>query len=150
MSLNREFWLFIHVLGVVIWVGGMFFAHVVLRPSVQDLTPAERLLLMREVVGRFVHWVLVAIALIVASGVFLWGSTPMARAPMGWHVMLGGFGVMLAVYLFLRFVPYNRLEAALEAGDLPGAGTQMAMIRLLMGVNLLLGIGVIAAVFLLG
>jgi uncharacterized membrane protein len=148
--MNREFWLFIHLLGVVIWVGGMFFAHMVLRPSVQDLTPAERLPLMREVIGRFLHWALIAIALIVASGVFLWGSTPMARAPVGWHVMLGTFGVMLAVYLFLRFVPFNRLELALEAGDLPGAGTQLAMIRLLMGMNLLLGIAVIAAVFLLG
>ncbi len=147
--MNREFWLFVHLLGVVIWVGGMFFAHMVLRPSVRDLTPAERLPLMREVIGRFLHWALMAMALIVASGVFLWGSTPMARAPAGWHLMLGGFGLMLAVYLYLRFVPYSRLEAALDSGDLPGAGAHLAMIRLLMGMNLVFGLGVMGAALLL-
>ncbi|HET7773980.1 MAG TPA: CopD family protein [Burkholderiaceae bacterium] len=148
--MNREFWLLIHLLGVVIWVGGIFFAHMVLRPSVQELTPAERLPLMRAVIGRFLHWALIAIALILASGVFLWGSTPMARAPVGWHLMLGGFGLMLAVYLYLRFVPFGRLETALDQGDLGAAGTQLAMIRLLMGINLLFGLGVMAAALLLG
>ena len=38
----------LHLLGVVVWVGGMFFAHMALRPSVLALNPPERLPLLSQ------------------------------------------------------------------------------------------------------
>ena len=43
----------IHVLSAVVWVGGMFFALLVLRPAVGPLEPAVRLALWRRVFARF-------------------------------------------------------------------------------------------------
>ena len=42
------FALVLHILGAVIWVGGMFFAHFVLRLAAMPLEPAIRLPLMRR------------------------------------------------------------------------------------------------------
>ena len=48
----------LHVLAAVVWVGGMFFAYVVLRPAVGDIEPAsERLKLWARVFPRFFAWV---------------------------------------------------------------------------------------------
>ncbi|WP_343074980.1 hypothetical protein [sulfur-oxidizing endosymbiont of Gigantopelta aegis] len=44
----------LHLLSAVIWVGGMFFAHMILRPSaVEQLEPPQRLPLWVAVFGRF-------------------------------------------------------------------------------------------------
>ena len=58
---------FIHILAVLVWVGGMFFAYVILRPSaVITLQPPERLCLWDAVFKRFFGWVWVAICLFEA------------------------------------------------------------------------------------
>ena len=67
----------LHALAAVIWVGGMFFAYVVLRPSVAELAAPERLLLWRRVLGRFFTWVLGCIAVLLLSG---------------YHMVFAGFG----------------------------------------------------------
>ena len=58
-----------HLLAVVVWVGGMFFAYMILRPSAAEvLQPPERLQLWNKVFSVFFKWVWVAILLILASG----------------------------------------------------------------------------------
>ena len=49
--------LFLHLLGVAVWVGGMIFAHFCLRPALEDLSPQLRLPLIESVFGRFFNWV---------------------------------------------------------------------------------------------
>ena len=62
--------LFFHLIGVVLWVGGMFFAHMTLRPSAAELLqPPLRLPLLAATLGRFFTWVSVSIVLILVSGV---------------------------------------------------------------------------------
>ena len=58
----------LHLLGVVIWVGGMFFAHFFLRPAVQALQPPDRLRLMRDVLSRFFSVVLAVVVVMLVSG----------------------------------------------------------------------------------
>ena len=63
------FWglvLAIHILCIVIWVGGMFFALIVLRPSLSSLDPAPRVAVHNQVFRRFflVIWHVMPIALI--------------------------------------------------------------------------------------
>ncbi len=57
-----------HIVAAVIWVGGMFFAYVVLRPGMSPLEPAIRLPLWHRVFSRFFLWVWLSIAVLLASG----------------------------------------------------------------------------------
>jgi len=58
----------LHLLGVVIWVGGMFFAYMTLRPAAAALLePAQRLPLWQATLSRFFTWVWIAVALIIVS-----------------------------------------------------------------------------------
>ena len=63
----------LHVLSIVVWIGGMGFAHFFLRPAVAQLEPAVRVRLMHDVLGRFFKAVLVASLLTLASGVWMLG-----------------------------------------------------------------------------
>jgi len=58
----------IHTLGAIVWVGGMFFAYVILRPSAGALEPAVRLSLWCRVFSRFFGWVWLSVAALLASG----------------------------------------------------------------------------------
>src|SRR5690242_8595479 len=58
----------LHVLSAVAWVGGMFFAYLVLRPAAGPLEPPLRLALWRRVFDRFFPWVWAAVALLLLSG----------------------------------------------------------------------------------
>ena len=52
------FALIIHIFAAVVWVGGMFFAHQVLRSAAAALEPPSRLVLWSRVFGRFFAWVI--------------------------------------------------------------------------------------------
>ena len=60
--------LVLHALSAVVWVGGMFFAHQVLRPAAASLEPGPRLTLWSHVLGRFFAWVFAAIILLLLTG----------------------------------------------------------------------------------
>src|SRR4029077_9808558 len=58
----------VHVLCAVIWVGGMFFAYVVLRPSLSVLEPIQRIALHTQIFRRFFLIVWHVMPLILLSG----------------------------------------------------------------------------------
>ena len=55
----------LHVLAAIVWIGGMFFALLVLRPSAGPLEPPDRLALWRRVFARFFAWVWISLALLI-------------------------------------------------------------------------------------
>jgi uncharacterized membrane protein len=134
--------LFFHILAAVIWVGGMFFAHQMLRPAAGPLEPAVRLPLWRRVFERFFPVVWLAVAALLASGfgMILWGFGGFAEVGLHVHVMLALGIIMMMIFAHLYFAPWKRFRRALDAGDLPGAQKQLDQIRTLVGVNLLLGL----------
>jgi uncharacterized membrane protein len=138
MSIAR--WM--HLIGVTIWVGGMFFAHMALRPAVATLAPPTRLPLLTAILGRFFAWVNVAIAAILGSGTYLMLAAGTKAAPFV-HVMTAIGVVMMMIYLYIRFAPMRRLGAAVASADWPGAGAAMTTIRALVATNLVLGFIVI-------
>src|ERR687892_2777276 len=111
----------LHILGAVVWVGGMFLAYVVLRPAAGMLEPPARLALWRGVFERFFPWVWASIVALLLSGygmLFL-ALGGFAGAGMHVHIMnLTGL-VMMALFLHLYFAPWQRLRRALGAGDHP-------------------------------
>ena len=65
----------LHLLAALVWVGGMFFAWMVLRPAaVAALEAPPRLKLWLEVFPRFFYWVWAAVILVRITGV-LTGSS---------------------------------------------------------------------------
>jgi uncharacterized membrane protein len=140
----------LHVLSVVIWVGGMFFAYMALRPVAASLlAPPERLTLWAGVFGRFFPWVWAAVGVILVTGLWLivgvFGG--MASASLYVHLMFGLGVVMMALFLFVFFAPYQGLKSAVAAGDWPRGARHLAMIRRIVGINTLLGVIVVGVAY---
>ncbi len=136
----------LHVLSVVVWVGGMFFAHQALRPAaVEVLEPPLRLPLWVATFKRFFPWVWLAISLILISGywmIFKFGG--FGNLPLYIHIMNGLGLLMMAIYLHVFFAPYKRLKKAVSAENWPEGGKQLAKIRMMVGINTILGLLTIA------
>lgn len=132
----------LHILAAVIWVGGMFFAVFVLRPSTGALEPETRLALWGRTFERFFPWVWASIGLLLASGywIIFAGKGGFQDMPMYLHLMQGIGWVMILIYLHLWFGPYGRFRKAVADGDVPTAGKNLNTIRILVTVNLWLGL----------
>ena len=132
---------FLHVAAMLTWVGGMFFAYMVLRPVAAELLQApDRLQLWRGVFGRFFPWVWGAVALILASGFgMIFDAGDMSTAPLYVHAMLGLGLVMMLIFAHVFFAPYRRLKHQVDAQNWADAGKALAQIRMLVGINTLLG-----------
>lgn len=141
-----KFMIMLHVLGIVIWVGGMFFAHQLLRPVAADLLePPLRLQLWVGVFRRFFPWVWACVATILASGLYmikLMGG--MAIVPLYVHAMYGIGLAMMAIFAYVYFAPYGRLRKSVANQDWKNGGAALASIRQLVGINLSLGLVTIA------
>ena len=149
--MSYSVWLLVHLLGVIVWVGGMFFAHMALRPAAAELLePPQRLPLLAAVLGRFFRWVALSILAILASGVAILILFAGSGARLGWHIhAMSGIGLaMMAIFAHIRLAPFVRMKRAVAARDWPAAGTAMARIRALVLVNLVLGLVTTVLVFL--
>lgn len=131
-----------HLLGVVVWVGGMFFAYVALRPAaVKTLQPPERLSLWRATFQIFFAWVWLAIALILTSGFYMiWRIGGFDAVPLNvWLMMIAGLA-MTGIFTYVYFALYVRLSEAVAAQNWPAGAQALAKIRILVGINLMLGL----------
>lgn len=128
----------LHTISAVVWVGGMFFAYVVLRPATGPLDPAVRLALWRRVFNEFFAWVFAAVILLLVTGfaLFLGGYAAGPHV----HVMMAIGIIMVLIFLHLYFAPWKRFRAALDIGDNAVAAAQLNQIRFLVLVNLILGL----------
>ena len=135
-----------HILAAVVWVGGMFFAHQVLRPAAAALEPAPRLILWSRVLGRFFAWVIAAVVLLLASGYALVFGVYGGFRALGLYIQLmQGLGiVMMLLFLHLYFAPWRRFKAAVARQDWAEGGRQLGQIRTIVTINLVLGLLVIA------
>ncbi len=135
-----------HILAAVVWVGGMFFAHQVLRPAVGGLEPGPRLMLWARVLSRFFGWVFAAIVLLLASGFGMVLGPYGGFAGIGLYIQLMmGLGIlMMLLFLHLYFAPWRRFRAAVARQNWAEGGRQLTQIRILVTVNLVLGLVVVA------
>lgn len=133
----------IHTLAAVIWVGGMFFAHVILRPAALDLAPPERLGLWRRVLPRFFAWVWASIAALLATGygVLLLGYRGGITGG-GLHIdLMQVVGlVMMANFTYLFLGPFRAFRHHVDAARFPQAADALARVRIIVTINLVLGL----------
>jgi uncharacterized membrane protein len=135
-----ELLLLLHILSAVIWVGGMFFAHQMVRPSVAPLDAPVRLGLWRRIFDKFFSWVWAAIILLLASGLTMQGM-----GVDGLHVqIMEGLGiVMMLAFGHLYFAPWQRFRRAVDGADFTTAAAQLNQIRRIVEFNLALGLIVV-------
>jgi uncharacterized membrane protein len=138
--------LVLHSLSAVVWVGGMFFALFALRPAAAALEPGPRLLLWSRVLERFFLWVMAAIVLLLASGYAMIFGVYAGFRGIGLHInIMQGLGIiMMLLFFHLYFAPWRRFRAAVGRQDYPAAARQLNQIRVIVTINLILGLITIA------
>ncbi len=141
--------LFLHVLGVVVWVGGMFFAYMALRPvAAAVLEPPQRLTLWAGVFGKFFPWVWVSVVLILLTGLHMLMKLGGGAAPHYAMTMLVLGVVMMLIFAHVFFAPYKKLKRAVSEQNWKAGGAALGQIRMLIGINLGIGLLTVAVVFL--
>lgn len=137
----------LHALAAVIWVGGMFYAYMAMRPAVvQTLDPQLRPRLWLMTLRRFFLWVWACIGVLLATGyamVFGWFGG-MGSAGLHIHLMQGLGILMMLLFFHVFFAPYRRLIRAVADHDPELAVRSVGQIRLIVGINLALGLTVVA------
>jgi uncharacterized membrane protein len=132
----------IHIVSVVFWVGGMAFAYTILRPAAGPMEAPVRLAMWARVFARFLPWVGVSVVALLVTGFamifMIFGS--MGAAPLYVNLMMGLGIIMMLIYLHLTFAPYKRLRRDVERGAFPEAGQALNQIRMLVGINIVIGI----------
>ena len=138
--------LILHTLAAVVWVGGMFFAHQVLRPAAAVLEPGPRLALWSRVLGRFFAWVFAAIVLLLLTGYTMIFGVYHGFGGVGLHIhLMQGIGILMILLFFhLYFAPWRRFRDAVARQDWTEGGRQLGQIRTIVTINLVLGIIVVA------
>lgn len=131
-----------HILAAVVWVGGMFFAYIVLRPYAGTLEGPARLALWRGVFQKFFPWVWASILALLVSGYGMLFLVMGGFGGAGMHVHIMNLVglIMMALFAHLYFAPWKRMRRALDAGETADAARQLGQIRMLVAINLTLGL----------
>ncbi len=138
---------FVHILAVIVWIGGLFFVTIVLGPTLKkEMAHASaRIPLMHALIRRFFFWVLLSSLLLLLTGysmVFVYyGGFAALTIPVWIMVVLGTFMVMLALHIY--FAPLKRLRRAVRDQDWSAGAMALAQVRLFASINLLLSFVVI-------
>jgi len=142
----------VHVLAAVIWLGGMFFTYVVLRPALGTIDRELRLSIWIKTLKLFFTWVWICIVALLATG-FVMISLMGGFTAIGWHIyiMMATGILMMAIFKFIYSAPFRHLCRGVEEEKWEVADFALGTIRQLVGVNLVLGlITVLAATLLPG
>lgn len=137
----------LHVLSAVIWVGGMFFAYMAMRPAVVEVVhESQRGMLWYHTLSRFFKWVWASVILLLVTGYWMIFSVFGGMAGAGWHIhVMQGLGlVMMVLYGYVYVAPFRKLKRAVASQNPQEGGRQVGQIRRLVGTNLILGLIVVA------
>ena len=138
----------LHVIAVIVWIGGMFLGVVAIRPALAELDVPSRARLFAGIVGRFLPWVWAAMVTLLGSGFYMVSTSfdgGISGTPWFVRLMMGLGLFMMMLMGHVSFGPYRRLKRALAAKDDALAARAMKQMGLLMTVSLALGLIVILA-----
>jgi uncharacterized membrane protein len=140
------FALLLHVLAATLWVGGMFFALVCLRPAAAELEASVRTRLWAGALSRFFPWVWGSVVVLLVTGLWMTFEVlgGMKAAGLHVHLMLGLGLLMMLLAAHVYFAPLKRLRREVAESHWTNAGKALHQIRILIAVNLALGLVVVA------
>ncbi len=132
----------LHTLAAVVWVGGMFFAYIALRPSMAGVPPEEALPLWRRTLQIFLRWVLGTVVILWATGIYMMFFVLSGFGAAGVHVdtMFTIALVMTGLFFWLNHGPFRTFKIAADSRDFETAGQQLQKVRKIVATNLFLGI----------
>ncbi len=144
----------LHLAAGIVWLGGMTFMLFALRPALIDkLQGQARLELLALILKRFFAIVLGAIAVLLLTGLHLYGAgakaVGMASIPLGWHLMAGLGLTMILLFGHIYFAGFKGLKRAVDAANWPLAAAKAAQIHKMVVINFVLGWAAVIAVRLL-
>lgn len=139
----------LHGVSATVWIGGMFFAYVVLRPSIMLLEPHRRLPVWSGVFKRFFPWVWVSVLVLPITGYWLIFNAfgGFATSPVYVHIMHALGLLMIGLFIYLYYVPYPAFKAAVTREDWAAAGAALNRVRHVVLVNLVFGLILLVAVY---
>jgi len=148
----------LHVLAIVVWIGGMVFAHFFLRPAALQLEPPQRVRLMHGALQRFFSAVLVSVVLVLVTGLWMIGRVAKESVqaglgfsmPLHWTLMAALGIVMMVIFGHIRFALFKRLKLAVASSDWAAGGAALSSIRTWVAINLTIGVAIIAITLLMG
>ena len=73
----------VHLLAIIVWLGGMVFAMFFLRPALATLEPSVRLPIMHEVMRRFANAVVAVSLVALFTGLWMIGNVARAASEIG-------------------------------------------------------------------
>ena len=137
----------LHAITATLWIGGIFFAFMALRPAAQEvLQPRERLQLWRVAYRKFFRLVWLLITILITTGYyqlfFRFGG--FANSQPYLHLMHTIGLIMVAAFCYLYFRLYGRLCRLIDTEDTSAASDTLTKMRPVMATNLFLGIVITA------
>ena len=131
----------LHGIAATLWIGGMFFAYVAMRPAaVSVLEPPLRLKLFQAAFSRFFTWVWLLIAVLLLTG-YAGVFAGFGGFSATYLSLMHGVGLLMcAIFVFLYLALYLPFSKAVTTGDFPKAGTLIGKIRWVVLINLILGV----------
>ncbi len=128
-----------HLVGAIVWLGGMVFMLAALRPAAfAELEPPTRPRLLLAVLARFFPLVWASIGLLLGSGVAALAAAGSA-APPGWQAMAAIGALMVLVFAYIQFGPYRQARRAARAADWPVVGRALQRLHAPVQLNFALG-----------
>ncbi len=136
--------LFLHILGVAWWFGGLVFIWCCLLPELRTLSSVQYFPLIAAVLKRFfaVSWI--AVMLVVFSGGAMLLKTGFAKAPPAWHTMTVTGLIMVGVFVETWFRPWRDLKSAVATENWARSAVVVQRLNHRVTLNLALGFVTIA------
>ena len=134
---------FLHIIGAVIWVGGMIAIRVAVHPALQAIDENKtKLGTTLRVVGRLFNLVLPFIIIIIFTAVLMAVGLGFKHSPLYWLVHLKeGIWTIMAINYTYMYIKRAKAQRLFNSGDLPGAKAQVAKFaNLLLPINIILGV----------
>ena len=140
--------LILHLIAINIWVGGSFFAIVILGRAIKSIDSAQQHTLWLQVFNRFFAWAWLAVFILLTSGTWMvysvyggFKTIPVYVALMGLLAML-----MVANFVFIYFVPYRQYQQLVRFQHFNACIQKLAVIRVVGIVNMILGAGIVVVI----
>jgi len=140
--------LILHLVAINVWVGGTFFAIVILGRAIKNIAAAQQLLLWQLVLERFFTWAWVAVFILLTSGTWMVYSIYGGFDTIPVYIMLMGLIalLMISVFIYIYFFPYQQYKLLVQTNDVDSCIQKLAAIRFAGTINMILGLCVVVVI----
>jgi uncharacterized membrane protein len=140
--------LILHLIAINVWVGGTFFAIVILGRAIKNISAAQQLVLWQLVLQRFFNWAWIAVFILLISGTWMVYSIYGGFDTIPVYIMLMGLIalLMISVFIYIYFFPYRQYKLLVQMNDIDSCIRKLAVIRFAGIINMILGLCVVVVI----